>query len=169
MSYAKRMRQYFREYEAEGNPMPADLNDVYEWARSTGSCYLRQRLLMPDGSLTIGGFRDQAGPGEWSLDATPTETVQEMLETFVRTHLGVAAPITHRWAASAGYTESGLPVLEQVREGVWALGGYSGTGNVIGALSGRAVVAAALDREYAAVRLLLGERWSPDVTSGTGT
>jgi hypothetical protein len=36
MSYAKRMRQYFREYEAAGNPMPADLNDVYEWARRTG-------------------------------------------------------------------------------------------------------------------------------------
>jgi hypothetical protein len=36
MSYAKKMRQYFREYEAEGNPMPADLNDVYEWARRTG-------------------------------------------------------------------------------------------------------------------------------------
>ncbi|WP_411279492.1 NAD(P)/FAD-dependent oxidoreductase [Gemmatimonas sp.] len=123
---------------------------------------------LPDGSLAIGGFRDQAGPNEWSLDATPTDAVQQMLETFVRGHLGVAAPITHRWAASAGYTESGLPVLEQVRKGVWALGGYSGTGNVIGALSGRAVVAAALDQNYAAVRLLLGERWSPEVTLGTG-
>ncbi len=121
---------------------------------------------LPDGSIAIGGFRDQGGPSEWTYDATPTDAVQTMLEAFVRTRLQVVAPITHRWAASAGYTESGLPVVEQVREGVWALGGYSGTGNVIGALSGRAVVAAALDRDYAAVRVLLGEAWSPDVTHG---
>ncbi len=118
---------------------------------------------LPDGSIAIGGFRDHGGPSEWTLEATPTDAVQELLESFVREHLGVQAPITHRWAASAGYTESGLPVLEQVREGVWALGGYSGTGNVIGALSGRAVVAAALDGDYTGVRQLLGEGWLPEV------
>ncbi len=118
---------------------------------------------LPDGSLTIGGFRDQGGPSEWSFDATPTDAVQDRLEAFVRTHLGVRAPITHRWAACAGYTESGLPVLEQVREGVWALGGYSGTGNVIGALSGRAVVAAALDGDFAPARVLHGPAWSTTV------
>ena len=119
---------------------------------------------LSDGSLAIGGFRDQAGPGEWSLDATPTSTVQDLLEGFVRNHLGVTAPVTHRWAACAGYTESGLPVLEQVREGVWALGGYSGTGNVIGALSGRAVVAAALDGNLVPARVLHGPEWSTTVT-----
>ena len=118
---------------------------------------------LPDGSIAIGGFRDQAGPSEWSLDATPTDTVQNLLEAFVRTHLGVTAPITHRWAACAGYTESGLPVLEQVREGVWALGGYSGTGNVIGALGGRAVVAAALDGNLEPARVLYGDDWSTTV------
>ena len=123
---------------------------------------------LPNGSITIGGFRDQGGPGEWSLDARPMATVQELLESFVRTHLGVSAPITHRWAACAGYTESGLPVLEQVREGVWALGGYSGTGNVIGALSGRAVVAAALDDNPAPARVLLGPQWTATVTGGRG-
>jgi glycine/D-amino acid oxidase-like deaminating enzyme len=34
---------------------------------------------LPDGSLTIGGFRDQAGPSEWSLDARPTAPVQALL------------------------------------------------------------------------------------------
>ena len=123
---------------------------------------------LPDGALTIGGFRDQAGPSEWSLDARPTAPVQELLESFVRTHLGVWAPITHRWAACAGYTESGLPLLEQVREGVWALGGYSGTGNVIGALSGRAVVAAALDGNLAPARVLHGPEWRTTTTGGRG-
>jgi len=32
-----------------------------------------------------------------------------------------------------------VPILEQVRPRVWAVGAYSGTGNVIGALCGRAV------------------------------
>ena len=64
--------------------------------------------------------------------------------------------MTHRWAACAGYTETGLPVLQQVRPGVFAIGGYSGTGNVIGALCGRAVVALAIDGDPAPAELLLG-------------
>jgi glycine/D-amino acid oxidase-like deaminating enzyme len=51
----------------------------------------------------------------------------------------VQAPITHRWAATVGYTHDGLPVVSEVRRGVWAVGGYSGTGNVIGALMGRGI------------------------------
>ena len=118
---------------------------------------------LPSGEIALGGFRDHGGPAEWTTDATPSERVQTALENFLRSHLGVNAPITHRWAASAGYTDAGLPVIEQVRNDIWALGGYSGTGNVIGALAARAVVAAALDGDAAGVRLLLGDGWSPDV------
>ena len=57
----------------------------------------------------------------------------------LRERLGIASPITHRWAATVAYAVSGLPVVEEVRPGVWALGAYSGTGNVIGAICGRAV------------------------------
>ncbi|HYW31398.1 MAG TPA: FAD-dependent oxidoreductase, partial [Gemmatimonas sp.] len=110
---------------------------------------------LPNGSIAIGGFRDKAGESEWSLDARPTEPVQTMLETFVREHLGVHAPITYRWAACAGYSDNGLPVLEETRDGVWALGGYSGTGNVIGALCGRAVVALAVDDDASLARALV--------------
>lgn len=99
----------------------------------------------PDGSIAVGGFRDRAGDGEWTADTTPANPVQNMLEQFMREHLGVQAAITHRWAASAGYSNTGLPVVEEVRDAVWAIGGYSGTGNVIGALCGRAIVALALD------------------------
>ncbi|HEY0931704.1 MAG TPA: FAD-binding oxidoreductase [Gemmatimonas sp.] len=121
---------------------------------------------LPDGSVALGGFRDRAGESEWSTDATPTAPVQDMLESFMRSHIGITTPITHRWAACAGYTETGLPVIEQVREHVWALGGYSGTGNVIGALAARGVAAAALDGDASGVRLLLGDTWSPVVTRG---
>ena len=114
----------------------------------------------PDGRIALGGFRDHGGDGEWTPDTTPSHVVQAQLERFLREHLGVKAPISHRWAASAGYTSTGLPVIEQVRDHVWALGGYSGTGNVIGALSARAV-AAAVDGDMTGVRVLLGEHWTP--------
>ena len=118
---------------------------------------------LPSGEIALGGFRDHGGSAEWTLDTTPGALVQTALESFLRSRLGVTAPITHRWAASAGYTKSGLPVIEQVRTDIWALGGYCGTGNVIGALAARAVVPAALDGDAAGVRLLLGDGWSPDV------
>ena len=111
-----------------------------------------------DGSVTIGGFRDKAGDSEWSHDATPTLPVQDMLEEFVRTTLRVSAPITHRWAACAAYSDNGLPVLERVRDEVYAIGAYSGTGNVIGALCGRAVVAWAADGDTTLVETLVGPR-----------
>jgi len=110
----------------------------------------------PDGCIAIGGFRDKAGESEWSHEAIPTTAVQSMLESFVRNTLGVSAPVTHRWAACAAYTDTGLPVLQQVRERVFAIGGYSGTGNVIGALCGRAVVALAVDGNPALAELLVG-------------
>lgn len=109
----------------------------------------------PDGSIALGGFRDRAGEGEWTTDTTPADPVQALLEQFMREHLGVQAAITHRWAASAGYSNTGLPIVEQVRAGVFAIGGYSGTGNVIGALCGRAIVAMALDGDSMRAQLLI--------------
>lgn len=99
---------------------------------------------LPSGSVALGGFRDRAGAAEWTFDAAPTAAVQDRLELYLREVVGVRAPITHRWAASVGFSRSLLPLCAQVRQGVWALGGYSGTGNVVGSLLGRAVARAAL-------------------------
>lgn len=93
---------------------------------------------LPDGGIALGGMRDRGGDGEWTDQAVPAEPVQSLLETHLRDHLGVTAPVTHRWAGVVGYTASGLPVFEEVRPGVWVVGGYSGTGNVVGAICGRA-------------------------------
>lgn len=93
---------------------------------------------LPSGALALGGFRDHALAEEWTTATEPTPRIQGLLENFLREHLGVRAPITHRWAASAGYTADGLPVLEEVRPRLWAAGGYNGTGNVVGALTARA-------------------------------
>lgn len=93
---------------------------------------------LPDHSIALGGFRDQGGEAEWTLSSEPSEKIQALLDGFLRDHLKVRAPVTHRWAASVAYTTDGLPVLEQVRDKTWAVGGYCGTGNIVGALSARA-------------------------------
>ncbi|HEY4218561.1 MAG TPA: FAD-binding oxidoreductase [Gemmatimonadaceae bacterium] len=109
---------------------------------------------LADGRLALGGCRDVGGEAEWTTDAQPSEPVQSALTTLLRNGLHVDAPITHRWAATVGYTQSGMPILECVRPGVWAMGAYSGTGNVIGALCGRAVADVVLTGQSALADLL---------------
>jgi glycine/D-amino acid oxidase-like deaminating enzyme len=110
-------------------PRPVYLRDGYE--------YWQQ---LPDGRIALGGFRDVGGAAEETGDATPSAPVQDALTRFLREDLQVTAPITHRWAASVGYTQDALPYLGEVRQGVWAAGGYCGTGNVVGALCARQLV-----------------------------
>lgn len=115
----------------------APTNDVHfsrpVYAR-WGYDYWQQR---PDGAIALGGARDIGGDAEWTHDTTPTDVVQRALEQRLREQLHVHAPITHRWAASVSYTRDELPIVREVRDRVWAVGGYSGTGNVIGSLLGR--------------------------------
>ena len=120
-------------------PRPVYLRGGYE--------YWQQ---LPDGRLAVGGFRDVGGESEETTDPQPTEPVQRALDRLLRERLRVRAAVTHRWAASVGYTRTGLPWLGEVRERVWAAGGYCGTGNVIGALCGRAMAARALGQQHMA-------------------
>ena len=120
-------------------PRPVYLRGGYE--------YWQQ---LPDGRLVVGGFRDVGGPAEETTSPEPAQPVQAAIEHLLRTRLAVTAPVTHRWAASVGYTRTGLPYLGQVRDRVWAAGGYCGTGNVLGALCGRAAAARALGQEHPA-------------------
>ncbi|MEX1181605.1 MAG: FAD-dependent oxidoreductase [Gemmatimonadota bacterium] len=93
---------------------------------------------LPDRRIAIGGFRDIGGAREWTESVGVTPSVQAALERHLRDVIGVRAAITHRWSATVGYTADGLPVFEEVRPRVWAIGAYSGTGNVIGSICGRA-------------------------------
>lgn len=114
---------------------------------------------LPDGRVALGGCRDVALESEWTTDARPTAEVQGALDAVLRDVLGVRqATVTHRWGATVGFTDSGLPVCEEHSPGVLVAGGYSGTGNVVGALCGRALAAHALGAPGAAAMLrLLGE------------
>jgi gamma-glutamylputrescine oxidase len=120
-------------------PRPVYLRGGYE--------YWQQ---LPDARVVLGGFRDLGGSREDTVEAVPAEPVQGALEVLLRGRLGTTAAITHRWAGAVGYTGTGLPWLGEVRDRVWAAGGYCGTGNVIGALCGRAMAARALGEVHAA-------------------
>lgn len=99
---------------------------------------------LPDGTVVLGGGRDTALETEWTTDDAPSAAIQDYLTRTLRNDLKVKADITHRWAASVSYTENGLPVFRELGGGVWVMGAYSGTGNVVGAILGRAAAQMAL-------------------------
>ena len=99
---------------------------------------------LPDRRIVLGGCRDRFVDAEWTSDTNPTQEVQTCMDRILRDTLGVAAPVQRRWAASVAYSDGVLPVMAQVRPGVWAIGGYSGTGNVVGAIYGRMVAQVAV-------------------------
>lgn len=109
---------------------------------------------LPDGRLLLGGYRDHHVQDEWTEADAPSDAIQLLLEQHVRHHLHVDAPVTHRWAASVAYTDDELPIFEEVRDGVWAIGAYSGTGNVVGAVCGRGVARAAFGESTLALEML---------------
>ena len=99
---------------------------------------------LADGTIAFGGCRDVGGDGERTSDAAPTDQVQSALDRRFEEITGIAPRVTHRWTGTGGYTADGLPVLEEVRPGVWATGGYCGTGNLFGAACARSLVRLAL-------------------------
>jgi gamma-glutamylputrescine oxidase len=109
-------------------PRPVYLRNGYE--------YWQQ---LPNGSIALGGFRDRGGDAEWTSSTRPSPAIQELLEGLLRERIGTRAPVTRRWAASVGYTVDGEPIIEEVRPRVYAIGGYSGTGNIIGAVLARQI------------------------------
>jgi gamma-glutamylputrescine oxidase len=117
-----------------------------------GYDYWQQR---PDGSIALGGGRDHFEADEWIDSDEPTPAVQRYLDGVLRDVVGTRAPVTHRWAARVAFTRNGAPVVDEVRPRLWAIGGYSGTGNVVGALCGRAV-AAAISGDSSALKIFRG-------------
>jgi gamma-glutamylputrescine oxidase len=93
---------------------------------------------LPDGCVLLGGGRDVAAQEEWTTDSTPSTTVQDYLTALLRERLGVHAEITHRWGAAVSYSDSIMPLFRDLGDGVRVVGAYNGTGNVVGALLGRA-------------------------------
>ena len=97
------------------------------------------------GRLYVGGGRDQFAEQEWTPQAVPTAGVQAWIERVAARFADGPVRVSHRWAASVGYTEDGRPVVTEARPGVVACGGYNGTGNLVGPVAARAAVALGLD------------------------
>lgn len=100
---------------------------------------------LPDGRLVVGGGRDRHAADEETAERRPTDPVQRHLDHLLRDVIGATeAPVTHRWAGIVGYTADERPVVTMTMPGVWAVGGYSGTGNLVGRRVARGVVQQAL-------------------------
>ncbi|HSK24203.1 MAG TPA: FAD-binding oxidoreductase [Egicoccus sp.] len=108
--------------------------------RRWGYDYAQQ---LTTGEVLLGGFRDR-GVDDEGAPPVPSAVVQGHLDSELR-RFGVTARVTHRWAARAGFTPDKLPVCEELRPGVYVVGGYSGHGNVVGTACGRLAADAALD------------------------
>ncbi|MDT4911610.1 MAG: gamma-glutamylputrescine oxidase [Pseudonocardiales bacterium] len=121
-------------------PMPARIPcPVYgRW----GYDYAQQ---LPDGRLFVGGGRDRFVEAEWTHEATPSPPVQAYIETVAERMAGRPVRVTDRWAASVGFTPDARPLCTVVDDGVVAIGGYNGTGNLVGPVAARAAVALALE------------------------
>ena len=55
----------------------------------------------------------------------------------MRENIKTKAPITNRWAGLVSYSGRVMPIGEEVRPGVFAIGAYNGTGNIVGVIYGR--------------------------------
>jgi len=111
--------------------------------RRHGYDYVQQ---LPTGEVLLGGGRDVEGHAAWDAVPVPSAAVQDHLDALLRNTIGATAPVTHRWAARAGFTSDSLPIDAEVEPGVHVIGGYSGHGNVIGGLLARRLAAQLLDR-----------------------
>ncbi|HEY2603899.1 MAG TPA: FAD-dependent oxidoreductase [Thermoleophilaceae bacterium] len=94
----------------------------------------------PDGRIALGGFSDLDGDDSYTTEETGNPRVWERLERYLHDDLGVEeAELTHRWVGIVGFSDDYRPFAGQLDDGIYALGGYSGTGNLIGFIAGRAV------------------------------
>jgi glycine/D-amino acid oxidase-like deaminating enzyme len=100
---------------------------------------------LPDGRLFAGGGRDRFLDAEWTTDAEPSEPVQAHIDGVARRMAAGPVEVTHRWAASVGFTPDDRPLCTLVDDGVVAVGGYNGTGNLVGPVAARAAVELILD------------------------
>lgn len=91
-----------------------------------GYRYWRQ---LATGEVLLGGWRDTSLETEKTYDDEPTPEIQERLDRGV-TSLGVTAEVTHRWAGTMGFTESGLPLAGPVEgmPNVYICAGFTGHG-----------------------------------------
>jgi glycine/D-amino acid oxidase-like deaminating enzyme len=96
-----------------------------------GYQYWRQ---LRDGRLVVGGWRNTSFDSERTDDETPGAPVQDHLDTFLRSTLGIGAaqaPVERRWAGIMAFSADGMPIVGRVpgSRHCSVAGAYSGHGN----------------------------------------
>lgn len=86
-------------------PNPDPIADVPVYS-NYGYRYWRQ---LATGEVLLGGWRDTSPETEQTDDDEPTPEIQQHLDRALL-DLRVSAPVTHRWAGTMGFTDSGLPL-----------------------------------------------------------
>jgi glycine/D-amino acid oxidase-like deaminating enzyme len=119
-------------------PEAARLSDVPTYSHF-GYRYWRQ---LPSGEVLIGGWRDTAYNVEVGYDERPTPSIQSHLDAQLK-RMGAEAEVTHRWAGTMGFTESGLPLVGPVdgMPNVYLCAGFNGHGMGFAFISAKRLVA----------------------------
>ena len=106
-------------------PQPRRVVDVPVYS-NFGYRYWRQLV---SGEVLVGGWRDTTLATEKTYDDEPTQGIQEHLDRAAR-GLGAEGEVTHRWAGTMGFTESGLPLagLVEGMPNVYVCAGFTGHG-----------------------------------------
>ena len=94
---------------------------------------------LPDGRIVLGGFSDLDGAASYTDHELASQPVHERIERELRFRLGVLEPVTHRWVGLVGYGPDERPRVGPVESepGLFAAGGYNGSGNLNGWVAGR--------------------------------
>jgi gamma-glutamylputrescine oxidase len=118
-------------------PDGAKLVDVPTYSHF-GYRYWRQ---LPSGEVLIGGWRDTANDVEVGYDERPTPAIQSHLDAQLK-RMGAEAEVTHRWAGTMGFTESGLPLVGPVEgmPNVCLCAGFNGHGMGFAFISAKRLV-----------------------------
>jgi glycine/D-amino acid oxidase-like deaminating enzyme len=103
-----------------------------------GYRYWRQ---LATGEVLIGGWRDTAYEVEVGYDERPTDAIQAHLDAQLK-RLGGEGTVTHRWAGTMGFTESGLPLVGPVDglPNVYLCAGFNGHGMGFAFISAKTLV-----------------------------
>ena len=91
-----------------------------------GYRYWRQ---LATGEVLLGGWRDTSLETEKTYDDEPTPEIQDRLDREL-SELRVTAEVTHRWAGTMGFTDSGLPLAGPLdgMPNVYICAGFTGHG-----------------------------------------
>ena len=118
-------------------PVLRSVCDLPTYSHS-GYRYWRQ---LRSGEVLVGGWRDTSLSTEVGYEEQPTDQVQEHLDGQLVAMTG-GVEVTHRWAGIMGFTENGLPLVEQVdgMRNVYVCAGFNGHGLAFAFMSAKQLV-----------------------------